>query len=142
MKHLGPIRPDRPARRYWRDAGLAFAGAAGWMALNALVDGGIVAQAIMLVIVMIAVPAAIYAASALRSPLAEQHAEVESRKPRPDRPQHGLAAGDGVGDRQHARSARKASADRAVTLRAAGSTAAIAQGPRLTVPRPARTGVK
>ncbi len=73
MKHLGPLRPDRPARRYWRDVGLAFAGAAGWMALNALVDGGIVAQAIMLVVVMIAVPAAIYAANALRYPRSQSN---------------------------------------------------------------------
>lgn len=73
MKHLGPRRPDRPARRYWRDVGLAFAGAAGWMLLNALVDGGIVAQVIMLVIVIIAVPTAIYAASTLRYSRSTRH---------------------------------------------------------------------
>jgi len=73
MKHLGPLRPDRPARRYWRDVGLAFAGAAGWMLLNALVGGGIVSQAIMLVIVIIAVPTAIYAASALRHSRSMRH---------------------------------------------------------------------
>lgn len=66
MKHPGPLRPDRPARRYWRDVGLAFAGAEGWMLLDTLVGGGIVAQVILLVIVIIIVPAVIYAASALR----------------------------------------------------------------------------
>lgn len=81
MKHPGPLRPHRPPRRYWRDVALAFAGAAGWMLLNALVDAGIVDQVIMLVIVIVTVPAAIYAVNTLeywRSIRSTPRASLES----------------------------------------------------------------
>lgn len=65
MKHPGPLKPNRPAPRYWRDTALTAAGGAGWMLLSWLVDAGRVDQVVMLVIVIVAVPSAIYVTSNL-----------------------------------------------------------------------------
>lgn len=77
MKHVGPLKPDRPALGYWRDLAFTFAGAGAWMTLNSLTTVGFNDQLIILAIVVVVLPSVVTVArifaewwSASRLPMA------------------------------------------------------------------------
>jgi hypothetical protein len=59
MKHVGPLKPHRPAPGYWRDLAFTFAGAGAWMTLNSLRTVGLGDQLIILAIVVVVLPSAV-----------------------------------------------------------------------------------